>query len=142
MITTAHLHPMTVHFPIAIIMVGFVFDFIYVFFRKDHCLSLMGHYLGVIGMAAAILAWGTGYFFTNPLAGEAEVVRSNHQLFATLTLVTIILTTLFRLVLDYLKKEGSWLKYVVILMYFMAFLFVSYTGYLGGKLVIEYLIGF
>jgi len=49
--------------------------------------------------------------------------------------------TLFRVVLVYLKKEGTNLKYLALFIFFLAMIFVSYTGFLGGTLVFTYLVG-
>ena len=141
MIDSSHYHPMLVHFPIAIITVGFLFDLISMVYKKEPCLSRTGYWLEIIGMAGAIFAYGSGYFFTNPMEGEAGVMREKHELYATLTLITIIIATLFRIVITYMNKESIKLKYISLGLYFLAFVFVSITGYLGGTLVIEYMIG-
>ena len=101
----------------------------------------MGFYLEIIGMVAAIAAFGTGYFFTGSMEGEAGVLREKHELFATLTLVFIILATFFRILLVYLKKEDGQLQYVALCLFLLAFIFVGITGFLGGNLVYGYMIG-
>jgi uncharacterized membrane protein len=141
MIDSSHFHPMAVHFPIALIMVGFVIDLISLSRKHDPCLPKVGYYLMILGMAGALAAWGTGYYFTAPMAGEAGLARDNHELFATLTLVTIILATLFRILITYLKKETTYLRWIVLGMFFLAFLLVIYTGFLGGRLVREFMMG-
>ena len=141
MFDTSHLHPMTVHFPIAIIMVGFLADLLSLFITKERCLSKMGYYLQIAGMLSAIAAFGTGYYLTGEMEGDAGVLRENHQLFATLTLVSIILATFLRILLVYQKKEESQLKYVALCLFLLAFIFVGITGFLGGKLVFEYMVG-
>jgi uncharacterized membrane protein len=141
MISTTHLHPMIVHFPIAIIIVGFIADVSSLIFKKEKCLSTMGLYLEIIGLLAVIAAYGTGYFFTSPLEGEAGMMRERHETFALFTLIAIILATSFRVYITYKKKEETNLKYISLGIFFLAFIFVSITGYLGGSLVMEYLIG-
>ena len=141
MIPVSHLHPMIVHFPVAIIIVGFLFDLTGAFLHKDHCIARAGYYLEVIGMVAAIAGWGSGYFFTSPLEGEAGIVLDNHYRFATITLISIIVATLFRMVIVYLKKDETRLKWLALFLYFIAFLAVSYTGFLGGTLVQDFMIG-
>lgn len=141
MIDSSHFHPMTVHFPIALIMIGFIVDLVSLFNKKEPCLSKMGYYLEIFGMIAAIVAFGTGYYFTATLSGEAGVARMEHKLFATFTLVFIILATTFRVLIVYLKKEESYLKWVALSLYLCAFIFVIYTGHLGGMLVEDYLMG-
>jgi len=141
MFDSSHFHPMMVHFPIAIITFGFLFDLFSLFFTKEKCLSKMGLYLEVIGMLGAFAAFGTGYYFTSEMEGEAGILRDQHQLFATLTLVSIILATVFRLLLVYQKKEESYLKYAAMSLFLLAFVFVTITGHLGGSLVYDYMIG-
>ncbi|MCK9204891.1 MAG: DUF2231 domain-containing protein [Bacteroidales bacterium] len=141
MFNPSHFHPMMVHFPVAILTIGFLTDLVSLFFRKEQCLSKMGYWLEIIGMITAIFAFGTGYFFTSPMEGEAGLMREKHEFYATLTLITIILATLFRILINYQNKQNTNLKYVSIALFFMAFVFVSITGFLGGSLVIEYMIG-
>lgn len=141
MIDSSHFHPMTVHFPIALILIGFVVDLVSLFNKKEPCLSRTGYYLQIFGMIATIIAFGTGYYFTGMLSGEAGLARSEHKLFATFTLVFIILASTFRVLIVYLKKEGSFLKWIALSLYLCAFIFVIYTGHLGGMLVQNYLMG-
>jgi uncharacterized membrane protein len=139
---THHLHPMMTHFPIAIIAIGFLTDLASVFIKREKCLPKMGYYLEIAGMLAAIAAWGTGYFLTSTMEGEAGDLRHHHQLFATITLITIIVATLFRSMIVYIRKEDTRLKYVSLVLFFLAFVSVGYTGFLGGALVLNFMIGF
>lgn len=141
MFNTDHLHPMLVHFPIAIITVGFLFDLLSLWIKNQSWLSTAGYWLEILGMAGAVVAFGTGYFLTTPMEGEAGLMRDKHELFATFSLVSIIIATLFRIVVVYLKKESSGMKYISLGLLFISFVFVSITGYLGGTLVLEYMIG-
>jgi uncharacterized membrane protein len=141
MLDSSHFHPMLVHFPIAIITVGFLFDLVALTMKKEPCLSRTGYWLEIIGMAGAVFAFGSGYFFTSPMEGEAGIMRDRHEFYATVTLISIILATLFRIVITYLNKETSGMKYLSLGLFFISFIFVSITGYLGGTLVIDYMIG-
>ncbi len=141
MLSSTHFHPMLVHFPIAIITVGFLFDLVSTVYKKEPCLSKTGYWLEIIGMAGAIFAFGSGYFFTNPMEGEAGIMREKHEFYATATLISIIIATLFRIVVTYMNKEATNMKYLSLGLYFISFVLVSITGYLGGTLVIEYMIG-
>ncbi|MCX6267641.1 MAG: DUF2231 domain-containing protein [Bacteroidetes bacterium] len=141
MFNSSHFHPMLVHFPIAIIAVGFLFDLLSHFLKKEVWLPKAGYWLEIIGMAGAIFAFGSGYFFTSPMEGEAGIMREKHELYATFTLISIIIATLFRIVIVYINKDNTNLKYLSLGLLFISFVFVSITGYLGGTLVLEYMIG-
>lgn len=71
MFNTDHLHPMIVHFPVALIIVGFTAEVVSLFFKSEKCLSKTGFYLMILGTLAAIAAWLTGQLFTDhPYDGE------------------------------------------------------------------------
>ena len=59
MFDTAHLHPMIVHFPIALIIAGFLADTLYIFYRQEDWLSKMGFFLMLLGTVAAGTAFLT-----------------------------------------------------------------------------------
>ena len=141
MFTTSHLHPMLVHFPIALVMIGFLAELAFLFFKKEVSLSKMGYYLLIVGTLAALAAWLTGNFFTSEMDGAAGKARETHELFATITLVLLLATSVLRTTLLILKNENSALKALSLLLYALAAVSVSITGYLGGSLVYNFMLG-
>ncbi len=140
MITTAHLHPMMIHFPIVLIIVGFFAEIASLFFnKKEPCLSVTGFYLLILGALAALTAWLTGNFFTSEMSGSAGEIKEVHELFATLTLVTVIITAVFGIVIKIIKKEKTILKWILFGLYCLATVFVTITGFYGGTLVYNYM---
>jgi len=111
------------------------------FIKKEPWLIKAGFWLMLLGLLASIVAFATGYFFTSEMDGDPGIMRHKHEIFAILTLISISLSAIFRIILVIIKKEGSGLKYISLGLYFLAFGFVSITGYLGGALVMDYLIG-
>ena len=92
MFSTDHLHPMIVHFPIALITVGFIADVVSLFFKSEKCLSSTGFYLMVLGTLAAIAAWSSGQLFTEePTQGEILKVFHNHETGALITMILMII---------------------------------------------------
>jgi len=141
MFNTAHLHPMIVHFPIALIMTGFLAEVVSLFFKSEKCLSKTGFYLMILGTLAAIAAWSTGQLFTNePTQGAVMQVFGKHETGALITMVLMILGTAFRIWLIVKKKEETDLKWVVFGIYSLAFAAVAFTGYMGGIMVYDYMI--
>jgi uncharacterized membrane protein len=142
MFNTDHLHPMIVHFPIALIIVGFIADVVSLFFKSEKCLSKTGFYLMVLGSLAAVAAWSSGQLFTEePTQGEILKVFQKHETGALITMILIILGTLFRIWLVIKKKEDTHLKWVAFAFYFLAFAAVAFTGYMGGIMVYNFMIG-
>ena len=140
MFSTTHLHPMIVHFPIALITVGFLADVIYLFYSSEKCLSKTGFYLMVIGTLAAAAAWLTGQLFTSePQQGAILTVFTKHETAALITLIIMIIGSTFRIWLVLKKKDETNLKWVVFGLYLIGFASVTYTGFMGGTMVYNYM---
>jgi uncharacterized membrane protein len=139
MFDTSHLHPMIVHFPIALITVGFFADVVFLFFKNEKCLSKTGLYLMVLGALAALAAWSTGHLFTNePTQGEIVNVFVKHETGALITMILMIIGASLRIYLV-IKKEETRLKWVVFTIFLLAFLAVTFTGFMGGTMVYNYM---
>ena len=135
-----HLHPMTVHFPIALIIVGFVAEVVSLFFKSEKCLSKTGFYLMLLGTLAAIAAWSTGQFFTDhPSEGEILNIFVKHKTGALITMIVMIICSAFRIWLMVHKKEDTKLKWIAFGLYMLGFASVSFTGYIGGIMVYSFL---
>lgn len=141
MFDTSHLHPMIVHFPIALITAGFIADVVFLFFKSEKCLSKTGFYLMVIGALAAIAAWSTGQLFTSePNQGEIVSVFEKHETGALITMILMIIGATFRIWLVIMKKEESQLKWIAFGFYLLAFAAVTYTGFMGGSMVYNFML--
>lgn len=140
MFNTAHLHPMIVHFPVALITVGFIVEVISLFFKSEKCLSKTGFYLMVLGTLAAIAAWSTGQLFTSePNQGAIAEVFKKHETGALITMILMIIGSAFRIWLVVQKKEETQLKWVAFAFYFLGFAAVTFTGLMGGTMVYNYM---
>jgi uncharacterized membrane protein len=140
MFSTSHLHPMIVHFPIALITIGFLADLLYLFFREEKWLLKSSFYLMIIGTLAAISAWATGHLFTSePVQGAIVDVFEKHETGALITIIVMIAGSLFRIWLVAIKKEESALKWVAFSLYFLGFCAVTFTGLMGGTMVYNYM---
>lgn len=139
MISTTHFHPMLVHFPIALVVFGFLAEIAALYFKKEICLSRMGFILLIFGTLSAIMAWLTGNFFTSEMAGAAGVVKETHELFASITFGSLLVTSVLRVLLQTNKNENLGLKWVAFSLYGLAAISVSVTGFYGGTLVYNYM---
>lgn len=140
MLNTDHFHPMIVHFPIAIITVGFLAEIASLFFRSEKCLSRSGFYLLILGTLSAIAAWSTGQLFTTePTQGAITGIFEKHETGALITMILMILSSAFRMFLVIKKKEETSMKWIAFGLFCLAFIAVTYTGHMGGTMVYDYM---
>jgi uncharacterized membrane protein len=133
---------MIVHFPIALITVGFIAEVVSLFFKSEKCLSRTGFYLMILGSLAAIAGWASGHLFTEePTQGEILKVFHSHETGALITMILILIGTIFRIWLIVKKKEETQLKWIAFGFYLLAFAAVTFTGYMGGTMVYNFMIG-
>jgi len=135
MISATHLHAMIIHFPIALLMAGFLSEVIALFSKKEF-FSNVAFYLLLLGALGASAAYLTGSYAgegieEGPLKNPMEL----HEQAATFTLILAIVTALFRVVIYYFKYNRSWIKWVGIILFTALVGSVARTGYLGGQLV-------
>jgi uncharacterized membrane protein len=144
------LHPIVVHFPIALLLVAPVF-LLAGLLRKSWARSMAAAALIVmaLGTASAILAMETGEAagevadrtpeINEVLGHHAELAEKAVIVFSALAVVALLLT----IVLDVWKREalGRYRRAafaVFLLVYLGATLLVVQTGHLGGRLVHEF----
>jgi uncharacterized membrane protein len=139
MFTTSHLHPMLVHFPIALIELGFVAESASLIIKKEVCLTKVSLYLLIFGTLSAIFTWLSGLLFTSEMSGSAGEIKETHELFAWITLCLLIATSVIRLILQFRNIENNKLKWLSFVLYGLAAVSVSITGYYGGTLVYNYM---
>jgi uncharacterized membrane protein len=133
---------MIVHFPIALITIGFLADVFSLFFRNEKCLSKTGFYLMVTGALATIAAWTTGQLFTSePTQGAIVDVFNKHETGALITMIMIVIGSAFRVWLVLKKMEETQLKWIAFGLYFLAFAAVTVTGFMGGTMVYNFMMG-
>jgi uncharacterized membrane protein len=141
MFDTSHFHPMIVHFPVALILLGFFADTISVFFNnKNRCLSKIGFYLMILGTLGAITGYFTGEYFTEELTGTAHELKEEHELYSKVTMYVMIAASIIRLYANFAGKEKGFLKWFIYLLYAIGAVAVGYTGFLGGSLVYNFMI--
>ncbi len=139
MFSTDHFHPMLVHFPVALITIGFLADLISLIVKKEICFPKMSFYLLIIGTLGAMAAVLTGMFFTSEMTGAAGEAKENHELMAYITLSVLVLTSILRII-QLKKSENKALKILSFLFYAIAAACVGLTGALGGTLVYNYML--
>lgn len=135
MISATHLHAMIIHFPIALLMAGFLSEIIALFSKKEF-FSQAAFYLLILGALGATVAYITGSYAGEGIEdGPLYIPMELHEEAATVTLWLAIVTALFRSVVIYFKYTRTWVKWLGIILFTALAGSVSLTGYLGGQLV-------
>lgn len=141
MFTAPHLHAMIVHFPIALLIVGFVSETIGLISKKEfyHKASF---YLLILAAAGAIASYLTGNAAGEGMeGGTMSRALEAHEKAASITLSLTIVSAIGRLVLVMLKKNLKWLRIITFVLLLAAVAGVARTGYLGGQLVFKHAAG-
>lgn len=135
MISATHLHAMIIHFPIALLMVGFMTEIISLFSKKVFFKNT-AFYLLILGLLSVVFAYFSGGFAGEGIEeGPLKKPMELHEQAALITLILAILTTLFKTLIFFFKKNSIWLKWIGILLFSTLVGSVARTGYLGGQLV-------
>ena len=77
MFSTDHLHPMLVHFPIALVALGFVAELASLFIKKEVCFYKIGFYLLIVGTLSAVITVLSGLLFTGEMSGIGRRDKRN-----------------------------------------------------------------
>jgi uncharacterized membrane protein len=133
---------MIVHFPIALIIVGFIAEVISYITKKEF-FSQAAFYLFVLGSVGVLAAYFSGL---NAGSGIAEVgtlgtAVEKHEDAALLATIVVAISFIFRVVVVYLKKHQGIFKYASTFLFLLAVLAIARTGYYGGELVYKHAAG-
>lgn len=141
-----NLHPIIVHFPIALLVVGFMFATLTVICKKCNqskclpdgkkhsCVQYAAYWLLVLGALSSVFAVLSGQFFTNPMTGPLGELRDTHQILAiTTTVVSIIASSVYTY---YIYKAPVKQVFVIAYsLYVVCAILVGITGHYGGEMV-------
>ncbi len=139
MFSLDHLHPMVVHFPIALIIFGFIAELSRMILKNEVWLSKAGFYLLIFGTIAAIVALLSGELFTSEMSGAAGEMKEKHEILAWITVGLLLTTSVLRMVLNAMRTEKGILRFLAFAMYTLAAISVGITGFFGGTLVYSYM---
>lgn len=138
MITAPHLHAMVIHFPIALLMAGFLSELI-TLISKNEFFKQASFYLLLLGSIGAIVAYFSGSYAGDGMTdGILQKPIGMHQEAALVTLWLAILTTLLKTAMYYFDYQKTWLQWTSFLLFALLAGSVTRTGYLGGQLVFKH----
>jgi uncharacterized membrane protein len=141
MFDTTHLHPMLVHFPIALAMAGALLEAVRFLFSKSETKLPCGELLLYFAAASAVFALLSGFLFTASFSGKPIEVRNLHVLLASLTTASLLMASFFYLLNRFGKQKRKITYLTGLAFYMLSALLVGATGFMGGNLVYTYMIG-
>jgi len=141
MFDTSQIHPMLVHFPIALAIVGVVLEVLRFSFRKSESKLPCGELLLYIAAVSAVVALLSGFLFTGSFSGKPLEVRNMHLLLASLSTASLLLTSLLYLFARFGKQGRTVFPKVGLTFYIVSAILMGATGHVGGDLVYTYMIG-
>ena len=142
MFDTSHIHPMIVHFPIALLIVGFLFEIAGLILKKDF-FSRAAFYLLILGTLGVIAAYISGSYAGEGVTetGALKNALETHEDAALLTLWLMVGAALLRIAYVLLKAKNKFLKWAAFVLFFIGVVSVARTGYYGGELVYKHAAG-
>lgn len=135
MFDTAHIHPMLVHFPIALTLLGVLFAALRLY-KPNKFAYPCGEYMLYFATLSAILAAIAGGAFTPNFSDPVLMQAKNiHSTFAGVTVTFLCIASALYIAQHILKKYANRLHKIGFTFYVLAACTVAITGFLGGVLV-------
>ncbi len=135
-----NIHPLFVHYPIALFTAFFIAEFLGVVFKKEHfrCAASFTLYLGTIAALFTVLA---GYYAAATVEHSEAVhaIMENHEGFGVTVLIIAVLLSLWRLFVR--RRFSPKAQIVHLVMAFVLAVIVALGADLGGLMVYKYGVG-
>ncbi|WP_414042204.1 DUF2231 domain-containing protein [Macrococcus animalis] len=132
------LHPLIVHFPIALLLVGTLFEIASLKYRNQ--LNLAGTLLLTLGFISGVFAFLTGDSgerFAEMHFGEVEHLIHQHEDMARNAMIMFGIAVALKLFTHFNHKYQKSIYIAVIVLAIIGSVLLAYTGHLGGQIVYE-----
>lgn len=142
MFEPTHLHAMIIHFPIALVMVGFLAEIVGIISKKEF-FGKAAFYLLILGTIGVISAYISGQYAGDGIVetGALKNALETHEDAAALSLWLMVGASLVRIAFVLFKKYQVILKWISFVLFLLGVLSVARTGYYGGNLVYKHAAG-
>jgi len=138
MITSTHLHAMVIHFPIALLTIGFLSEIISIIAKRPF-FSQAAFYLLLLGTLGTIASYLSGSAAGEGIEeGSLGKAIELHEQAATISLVLTIATALLYLAIHFLNYSKKWARIASLILFTATIAAIARTGYLGGELVYKH----
>jgi len=136
-----NLHPLIVHFPIALIFVILACDFIGFFMKRDFYLKI-GSVITIFALVGGLAALLSGILAEETVEksiGSAHDLLERHELMGYMYIGVLAAMAIFRFAIG--KRLFGRLGLIALLLSLIASGIVAYGGYLGGEMVYAHGVG-
>ena len=126
-----NIHPLFIHFPIALLSTGLFFDILFLRYNQED-FEIVGFYCMLLGALSCLFANITGLMAFLSEAAFIELIQFTHallNLFATLIFV-LLLWIRIKFQLD--LRFSSIKRYVYLLIHILSVAILFYASYLGA----------
>jgi uncharacterized membrane protein len=134
----SNIHPLIVHFPIALLIVVFALDFLGAISRKQTLITA-ANILSIFAALGAVAAVATGLIAEESVwhTDQAHELIEQHETVGFIVLGAALISLIFRPAVRK-KKSKSSLLWVAVIISLAAAVLVGYEGYLGGEIVFRH----
>lgn len=141
------IHPLVIHFPIALLLLYVALEISGIIFNKEEILR--GAYviliLGVIASLVAVLTGNQAEELAERTISSQfkfpEEILENHEWYATLTVWYFVFVLILRTFLVVKKKFAGRIRYIFIIFALVGVIWIYLTATVGGDLVYKYGLG-
>lgn len=138
MISATHLHPMLVHFPIALLLAAFLSEII-AFIGKRKFFNQASLYLLLLGTAGAVATMLSGDFASESIESAAlKAPVEAHEKAAELTFWLAVIASIVKTAIAYFKLSSRYLQWIMLALFLSISASLTNTAYLGGQLVYKH----
>ncbi|MCS7230114.1 MAG: DUF2231 domain-containing protein [Candidatus Kryptonium sp.] len=136
------LHPIFVHFPIALLTSYILFDILWMIFQKDWLKNsaLLILFLGLISVVPSLLSGEAAAENFEEVSQLKDLIES-HETFAKLTGITFLIAMILKVVLIRTGKFNFKTNLIVFAISLIGLFFLIQTGIKGGELVYKHGVG-
>jgi uncharacterized membrane protein len=136
------LHPMLVHFPIALFTSYIIFEILWMIFQKDWLKnsSVLLLFLGLIFVVPSILSGEASAENFENVSTLEELIEA-HETFAKLTGITFFIALILKVILIRTGKFNLKTNLIVFAISLIGMFFLIQTGLKGGELVYKHGVG-
>ena len=133
-------HPQLVHFPIAFLVLSFIFDLVGAARHSDKWNQFGGFILllAIISAFAALQSGESSKETLNPMTENLQEAVEEHENLASTTFFFILVLGIFRGWLQLKGVFNSWMRWGYIILIGTGVFLILRVGHLGGKLVYQH----